>query len=57
VQDLLLSAKGEDLTVLDAVRMGKQLASALGFLHARSVAHCDVKATNTLLTDAMVRAI
>jgi serine/threonine protein kinase len=57
VQDLLLSAKGEDLTVLDAVRMGKQLASALGFLHARSVAHCDVKATNVLLTDAMVRAI
>jgi serine/threonine protein kinase len=51
--DYMLSENWQTITILQVVRIAIQAASALQFLHSKSVAHCDIKPENLLLTDTM----
>jgi serine/threonine protein kinase len=42
----------ENCSVEDILHMAKQTASALQFLHAKCIAHCDIKGENLLLTES-----
>ena len=45
------------LPVRDVVMLGRQLASVLGYLHARDIVHADLKPGNATVSDGLVRVM